>query len=470
MRAAALFLLLSAHATSQSLPEVLNEWKKDPALRNASFSYCVMDVRSGSVVAEYNSAASLAPASTLKIITTGAALGLLGPKYRYRTEICYTGKLDSTSGVLHGDIVVMGCGDPTLGSEHFGSENPAVPAKWASMIKAAGIKNVLGKVVGNASAFERKIPDHWIWSDISNYFGAVPCGLSFGDNKFTLTYRTAAAGSAATLVSVSKANALPPMAISSSVVAGGTSDAAYIYGDPFGYNRQVTGSLPPQRDTFNIEGAHPDPALELATAMTKGLQAAGIKSSEPPVSFYDRKKNSYTLLFEHASPALAEIVRVTNLRSNNHYCESLIQTLGGGSHAAGLQAVKKYWSEKGLDTTELFMADGSGLSRASALTSRFQAAALAKIFHEKEAYDAINASLAVAGESGALATLGKGKPIEGKLRAKTGYIMRARSYCGYYTTTDGRELSFSVILNNYHCPPKDARMKLERFLLAMGTI
>jgi D-alanyl-D-alanine carboxypeptidase/D-alanyl-D-alanine-endopeptidase (penicillin-binding protein 4) len=136
----------------------------------------------------------------------------------------------------------------------------------------------------------------------------------------------------------------------------------------------------------------------------------------------------------------------------------------------GIDAVKNYWQKQGLNVDELYMVDGSGLSRADGVTTTFQASLLSKIYKDSTFYKAFNASLPVAGKSGSMSNVGKGKPIEGNMRAKTGYINRARGYAGYVKTKTGKELAFSVLFNNYNCSAKEAKTKIERFLVELSDI
>jgi D-alanyl-D-alanine carboxypeptidase/D-alanyl-D-alanine-endopeptidase (penicillin-binding protein 4) len=116
------------------------------------------------------------------------------------------------------------------------------------------------------------------------------------------------------------------------------------------------------------------------------------------------------------------------------------------------------------------MTDGSGLSRANTITTHFQALALTKLKNDSSINKAFLNSLPIAGKNGSMHGIGKGKFIENNMRAKTGYINRARGYAGYVTTKSGKELAFSVLFNNYNCSAKDAKLKLEKFLIALGEL
>lgn len=448
-------------------------WKKDKDLKGATLAYCVLNAKTASVVAEQNSATFLIPASTLKVVTTGAALGVLGANYRYETKIFHTGNFDKASGIIHGDLIIYGSGDPTLQSEYFVKDTNQVTQKWAQILKEKGIKEIKGKIIGDASLFDRAIPANWIWGDISNYFGAAPCGLSYNDNKFKVIFCTKEAGCKADVINTIPSYLNSTITINSSVIAKGNEDEAYVYGDPFSFTKDICGRIPPNKQNYDIEAALPDPALLCAEMLYTSLSRVGIKCNKNKIESNYAKNDSIAprqLLYTHYSPTLDKIVYFTNLRSNNHYCETLLRTLGKGNMYSGMEAVKNYWQKKGLDVSELYMTDGSGLSRANSVTASFQAHLLSKVYNDSTMYKVINPSLPVAGKSGSMSNIGKGTFLEGNMRAKTGYINRASGYCGYVKTKSGKDLAFSVLFNNYNCSAREAKIKIEKFLIELGEM
>lgn len=465
-----LLLPLVFRGQLMTLPE---SWKNNKDLKSAAIGFCIMDAATSSVIAEYNSRQFLIPASTLKVVTTSAALGILGNTFRYETKLLYNGTFDKTTGILNGDLVILGSGDPTLQSEYFLRDNTPVTDTWAKALKQKGIKEIKGRIIADASCFEHTVPSNWIWGDIGNYFGAVPCGVSYNDNKYIILYTTGLTGSMAKTGSITPVYLTQHMSITSSVVARGTEDEAYVYGDPFSYERKVTGSIPPNKKNYEVEAALPDPALLCAEALYTSLTATGIVCNKNKLlSEYSKNPatTSLQLLYTHTSPTLDNIVLYTNLKSNNMYCESLVLTLGKGNRDAGLEVIKDYWQKRGLDISEVFMTDGSGLSRANTITTYFQCQLLTKMYRDSLHYRAFNNSLPVAGKSGSMSNLGKGTFIEGNLCAKTGYINRVRGYCGYVKTKSGKDLAFSILFNNYNCNAKEAKLELEKFLVALGDL
>lgn len=468
-----LSLFLLPFILNSQLSVVVENWKADKDLKSSSIGYCVIDLKTNSVIAEYNSHQYLIPASTLKTVTTGAALGILGAGYRFETKLCHTGTFDKSSGVLTGDLIIYGHGDPTLQSENFTKDSVQITDKWASVLKEKGLKEIKGKIIGDASYFERIIPGNWIWADINNYFGVAPCALTFYDNKFKIIYTSKEAGNKAIVEKTFPSYLNNTITINSNVICKGTEDDAFVTGDPFSYTKDVSGKIPPNKTNFEVEAALPDPALLCAEKLYVSLTKAGIKCNPKLIeSNYKRADSSITktTLYSHYSPSLDRIIYFTNLKSNNLYCETILRAIGKGSMYLGIDAVKNYWQKQGLDVSELFMTDGSGLARADNVSTSFQASMLAKIYTNNTFYETFYNSLPIAGKSGSMSNIGKGTFLENNMRAKTGYINRARGYCGYVKTKSGKELSFSVLFNNYNCSAKEAKTKIEKFLLELPEL
>lgn len=468
-----LFLFLLPLLCQAQLSSVLEEWKNDKDLKHASIGYCVMNAASSEIISEYNSHQLLVPASTLKIVSTSAALNLLGANYRYETRIYFTGDYNKSTGVLNGDLIIAGSGDPTLQSDNFVKDNGLVTDKWAKALKEKGLKEIKGAVIGDASYFDRTIPSNWIWEDISNYFGAVPCGLSYRDNKFKVFYTTKESGSEAKITSYSPAYLNNTITLNSDVIAKGSEDEAYAYGDPFSFVKEIHGTLPPNKTNYEIEVALPDPALLCAENLYTSLVQFGIKCDGVSArSNYKKSEEqiSKQLMYTHFSPTLDRIIFYTNIKSNNMYCETLLRTMGKGKADAGLKSVKNYWLKRGLDSSEIYLEDASGLARINAITPHYQSLLLSKMTKDSSAYKIFNASLPIAGKQGSMSNIGKGKFIENNMHAKTGYITRARAYCGYVKTRSGKDLSFSLIFNNYNCSAREAKLKMEKFMIALGDL
>ncbi len=483
--------------TPSKLGIEIERLKSDTDLAHATWSLCVKDIQKDSVVAEFNSRTSLVPASSLKIITTASALALLGPMYKYETILEYDGKLDTSKGLLQGNLYIKGSGDPTLGSQTFKKKSDTVPLTdlWAKVLISKGIKKIEGAVIGDAVSFEDEIvPYSWIWGDMGNYYGVGATGLNFADNKFTLYFRSGSKKGDSTFITKISPE-IPGMKVFNQTISKGYADNAYIYGAPYTLVRYVKGAIPVGKKDYEVEGSAPDPPLHCAQALDSSLRKAGVSISKnpstlrnylPPADEFrttsdsilpfpgaqvlvEKRKKIYT----HTSHTVDKIVYETNLQSNNLFAESLLKTIAFkktkfGEDQTGIDIIYNYWKLKGVDLAGFHMADGSGLSRLNAITTLQQTDILCAIHKDSVLFKKFYDCLPIAGKSGSLGKLCKGTAAENNLRAKSGYMTRIRSYAGYVTSKKGRLLAFSIIVNNYDCTPGQMKDKLEKLMVAIA--
>lgn len=479
-----LFLLQSLFSYPQGqsrLNAEIEKLKADEALKHAVWSICVMPVKKDTILAEYNSNISLIPASTLKIVTTGAALSMFGSDFRFETKLQYDGKLDLTTGILKGNIYIVGGGDPTLESQFFKDpkDSLSVTDKWAVILKNKGVKSVEGAIIANASIFDENIiPPQWIWADIGNYFGAGACGLSYHDNKYTLLLKSGETGSAAVITK--SVPDIKGLQVVNTVTAGGEDDNAYIYGAPYSYYRKIQGTIPANKTDYEVAGSMPDPALFCAQALEESLKSIGISTTLPPTTIrilnetYKPAGTTKYTLFTTFSPPLSEIVYWTNLKSNNLFAEHLLKYIsykknGLGKENDGTDIITEFWKNKGADVSGFFMNDGCGLSRSNVITTKTEAQVL-RLMSEDKSFDTFLNSLPVAGISGSLVDLCTGTGAQNNLCAKSGYILRARGYAGYAKNKKNEMLCFSLLANNYECTAAEMKKKLERLLIAIAEM
>jgi len=441
---------------------------------NATIAFIAVDVSSGEELLSLNHELTMVPASILKLITTATALEVFSPDTTFRTLLAYTGEIDN-NGVLLGDLVIIGGGDPALASREFPDHYGDVMDRFAGAVKAAGINSIEGKVIGDASLFgEMLIPDTWIWEDIGNYYGASASALNIFDNSFSITFSTTAGvGSPARILKIDPE--IPGLTFDNRVVAANDNrDNAYVYGTYLSDKRIIRGTIPANRQAFTIRGAVPDPALLAAHQLTQRLRQSGIGISGEPMSTFTRSNPSaMKTLIEIKSPTLAELVSATNMKSHNLFAETLLLHLSPSEEEvltdkAG-EFIKTLWEEKGMATRGMFPVDGSGLSRVNGVTAGQMIFVLEYMSQKSKFKDEFRQSLPVAGVSGNLVNFGKGTILENNLAAKSGSMARVLNYAGYFKTQSGREAAFVVMVNNYDCPPAQMRALIADFLAGMAT-
>jgi len=456
----AVFLLLSSLSAEMTVEDWLNYIATDDTLNRAQWSIYAEYTDGGGSIVDYNSRISLAPASSLKIVTTGLALVKLGPDFQFSTQLYYSGNLNR-KGTLNGDLIIVGGGDPTLGSEMVpGSLGlDSLMLTWIEAIRAARIQRINGAVVADVALFEEQaVPDYWPWIDIGNYYGAGTSGLCIHDNLYYLTFKPGGSvGDPAEIVRV--VPPIPGLKFSNNMRTGreGSGDNGYIYCAPRQYSATLRGTIPAGVEEFTIKGSIPDPALFAAQFLTFGLNEVGVKiKGKPQVKHTSSVYDPTKLIYEHHSTELREIVRITNQISVNLYTEQLLKYLawkesGEGSLAQGLDLIEIFLDTHKIDALGWQLYDASGLSRTNRISAQQLSKFLSHMSHTP-VFDEYYNSFSIAGDTtgiGFVKRFGMGTRLADNGRIKTGMINGVRSHTGYLTTNSGRLVTFSLICNNY---------------------
>lgn len=478
-------LLTGAVAFGQTqAARALAEFSKTPGLHHAQWGFVAMDVVSGKILASREAHGSLAPASTMKTLTTGAALALLGPNYRVSTRLAFEGALGA-DGVLDGNLWLLGEGDPTLGSDRFGPTTgaEAVLQHWVKAIKAKGIRSVNGDILAWSGHFEEPhVPDGWQWADLANYFGAPVSGLSWRENFYKVTFKTEAPGTPARILSVD-----PPLEGYNFVnrvkaAAAGSPDLAYIYAGPREGQRLIKGSLPAGRAAYSIKGAFPDPALQCAQELRSALaqhgitvtgKAQSVNGFSPKAVVARADLEGKTLIVEVKSPTVREIVDQTNRFSLNLYAETLTRWIAvhAGKPAdtdTGCKLVADFWKSQGIPGEGMVIVDGSGLSPGNGITPLQLTQVQQVLFKNPTLASAYLSSLSVMGESGTLEFMGRGTRAEGNIHAKSGTLTRVICYTGYVTVPGRKPAAFAIMVNKYSGSFSAMKKAIEKLMVALA--
>ena len=445
-------------------------------LEHAPFSFYVKDLNSGKIVADYNGNLSLPAASTMKLVTTASAIKILGTKHRFKTKIAYTGSIDTNSRTLNGDLIIIGGGDPTIGSKYYSEKGAEdlVLEKWADSIKQLGIHHINGRVVADASSYRYQgVPNGWVWGDIGNYYGAGPNGLTIYDNMLKLYFETKGIGTITKIVCMEPY--IPNFSMSNQVKAAKSKrDNAYVFGAPYSFDWFVTGSIPANQSNFMVKASNPDPELTFAHVFNAILQHKGISVKYYPETQRQlAKKENYKsqerkILFTHLSPSLTGIINKTNQHSVNLLAEHLLCEIsrhrsGYGSTYNGALIAKAYWNKK-FDASGLIMTDGSGLSRSNAASAKFYVDLLAAM----KGSTTFKNSLAVAGKKGTMRTIGRKTSASGRVIGKSGTMSKMKAYAGYVNSKTGKKLAYAMIINNYTCPTSKIKSYFESLMVKMA--
>lgn len=470
-----LVLLLSFQGLAQYNP-VIGDFASDTVFRHASVSITVRDAVTGEIVESLNENMAVGSASVMKLVTTSAALEILGPDFTFMTRIGYTGTIDR-SGTLKGNIIIKGGGDPALASERFEDHYGDIFGNWSTAIRSLGIKRIDGRIISDATIFNYSpAPGGWSWADLGNYYGAGAYGLSVFDNMYRINFITAEDGTRPLLTGISPD--IPGLLIDNQLIARGDTDNGYVYIEPYGNRAVIKGNIPVNRDDFVLKASIPDPPGLASIMLESRLKEDGIKVDYPATSLRlfnpaaeGTEQNSAVVVYTTISPVLSDIVRVTNVESVNLFAEHLLKMISltadsvkpAGSDA-GIELVFKFLDEKGIGHGGLYMADGSGLSRYNAISSSFITALLNYMKNRSEYGGYFTESLPAAGEEGTLKYFFRDPVFAGRLVAKSGTSTRIRNYAGYIRSSGGKEYSFAVLVNNFDCSTTAVTQRVEKLL------
>ncbi|MES2279510.1 MAG: D-alanyl-D-alanine carboxypeptidase/D-alanyl-D-alanine-endopeptidase [Bacteroidota bacterium] len=449
------FITISASAQNlqQKLQSAFGRLQQDSQSRYASASLTVLDAKTGEVLFAANPDMGLAPASTLKTVTSATAMSLLGPDYRFKTTISDVNDshLDAT-GTWVGDIAINAGNDPTLGSWRWEQTAEAVVLKeFVDGLKRAGIKKIGGSIIATGVSHT---PAGWIWQDVGNYYGAAPNNLCWHENQYDILLKPGKVGQSVQVTGT--VPQLPYLHIENGLITGaaGTGDHAYAFLPVMGNVVFLNGTYSIDQQKRMISAAIPDPPFELARRLKDTLIKAGISVSGEPMSetMWIQKTNnadiSYGRVFAtHYSPPLRKIIYWLNQKSINLYAEQLILAIADSAKTSnGVKVLQDFWKARGIDPESLNIADGSGLSPGDRVTTKTLAQIL-KIVKPETWFPDYYESL----------------PTYNNMKMKSGTINNGLSFAGYQTK-NGRELCFAIIINNYSGSSSAMRQKLFKVL------
>jgi D-alanyl-D-alanine carboxypeptidase/D-alanyl-D-alanine-endopeptidase (penicillin-binding protein 4) len=451
----------SEEAAYQNLYRLTRSIPQMPNLKHGQWSLFVINTENGNVIIDINGEKSLAPASNLKLLTSAAALSILGENRQFNTYLEYSGSID-TEGTLSGNLYIRGEGDPTLGSAEMNGvlSLSALLDQWVDAVHDQGIKKIKGDIISDDSYLDfMPLPGDWFWEDMGNYYAAGTSGLCINENMYHLYFKPAKhVGQLATVIRTEPE--VPDLVFFNHMKTGpiGSGDKGFIYGAPWQYYLQLEGSIPAGVEEFSIKGALPDPAKFAAQSLYKHLTENNVTITGQ--IFTERELNGSHISRKQfhviQSPPLKDIIYRLNKRSVNIYSEQLLKILGKelkgiGSLESGIRVLKEWLAKREIYTDGLFLHDGSGLSRSNATPTRFFAELLRSVYSDT-IFESYYNSLMIAGDPndiGYMKQMCRGSRAAHNARGKTGLINRVRAHSGYVSTQSGQLLCFSMIANDY---------------------
>ncbi|MEO7175880.1 MAG: D-alanyl-D-alanine carboxypeptidase/D-alanyl-D-alanine-endopeptidase [Saprospiraceae bacterium] len=465
---------------AQSLQSVVQQIAKDPGYRNGSIGISVRDVESNQLLYSYQDQKTMIPASVLKILTISAALEQLGPNYKFVTQCGYEGTI-RTDGTLLGDFIIVGGGDPTMGSKYFGGERNLLNVfeRIVQKLGKKGITKITGNLLIDISSYGADVQGHaWAQNDLGNYYGAGIFGLNVIDNLFNIQFaQNQEPGSPVKLLQITPW--LRHLQIQNEVLTGPASsgDQAYVFGSAWTNQVFIRGTIPPGAGNFTIKGAIPNPPQWFADSLLKYCQLKGIEIGGNAMVYgsspQETKMKNLSVFDTLQSPALSDIIRIANVESVNLFCEAMLLAMdrspeNGISRFDGIEYVYSWMAANKIDTVGLFYQDGSGLSPRNGITANQLAQVLA--VSAKKYGSKFEDYFAQAGSEGTVKNLLKASPHKSHFKVKSGSMDRVRNYAGFVHTDKGKWLSYSILLNDFTAKGSQTTRNVEEILEAINKL
>ena len=433
-----------------------------PVMSRGTWGVEVRSLDRGDVLFDHHAGTLMMPASNMKILTLAAAAEALGWDHRFTTTLETTAPVDA--GVLRGDLIVRGTGDPTISTR--GRRNEAVLDEWASALRAAGITSIDGRVLGDDQAFDDEgIGPGWSWDYLEAGYAAPVGALQYNENTADLTTAPGAAVGDPVIVRLGAGSGFT---VSNRAVTGEGAESR-LRGAVEVRRRidrpelEISGMLPREAPAATRVVAVLNPTQFFAQSLKDGLAARGIGVSGAAVDIDDLVPAlpgtgpERRVLATTTSPSLREIGTVLMKVSQNQYAETLLKAIGAadggiGTTSGGRRRVEEIFTAWGIPADGYVVSDGSGLSRYNYVTPATINALLTRMHADPRHRDPFVATLPVAGKDGTIASRMRRTRAEGNAVAKTGSIANTRALSGYVRTRSGETLVFSIIANDFVIP------------------
>ncbi len=428
------------------LPAAVGEILRSTALGKARVGVAVADLDDGKLVYAYNPDELLNPASNMKVLTTVAALGILGPHHRFATDVLFEAELDK--GVLDGNLYLKGRGDPSLTTERLYA--------LVRELKHRGLKEVKGDLVIDDTFFDAEHEGPGWEQDHSDSSYMAPSGaMSLNHNTVEVHVYPGESAGTPGRVELEPASDYLDLENRTDTAPKGALQRIKVASLDRGERQKIVvhGRLPLDREGTVFWRRVSNPAMYTGHTLKRLLKEQGIR-----VRRVRRGVTPWKLkpVFSTMSEPLAVLVYRLNKSSQNHMTEQLLKTLGAevqgqpGTWEKGVAVVEGFLEEKvGIPRGSYVMRNGSGLNDVNRLSVRQLVKVLRYAQRQELVAPEFLASLPIAGVDGTTRTRMSGTDAEGRLRAKTGTLQNVTALSGFVSSVGGRRYVFSIVVNDF---------------------
>jgi serine-type D-Ala-D-Ala carboxypeptidase/endopeptidase (penicillin-binding protein 4) len=448
-------------ALSRDLTRIFNS----PSLESSYWSVVVRSLDTGRTIFSRNASKLMMPASNMKVVTLAAVAERLGWDFRFETHVMSDASV--ADGVLGGDLLVIGSGDPSMNARHDRSDK--LLEDVACQLREAGIRAILGRVLSDDGLFAgAEIGGGWSWDYLQFGYAAPVNALAYAENLITVVVEPGSAAGEPALVAVTPLTSDLAVVNRAATSGAGSEQTIEFLRERGATTLEVTGTIPLGSPSVRRTAAVEDPGLSFARALRDGLIRHGIdvrgeaaeplrtpsNPLEPPRTSSNpiepsRPSNPLRTLARIVSPPLWEMATVLMKSSQNLYAEMLLRAIGNGTIEGARKSVTELLASWNIKPEQFVLADGSGLSRYNYVTADMLVAILERMYRDPRHRERFMATLPIAGVDGTLERRMRGGKAQDNVRAKTGSIANARSLSGYIRTAGGEMLAFSIIGNNF---------------------
>lgn len=458
----------------------------DPALARALVSVRVESLTASRELYTRQPGALVMPASVMKIVTAAVAAERLGWEHRFTTRLEHTGSV--SDGVLAGDLVVTGEGDPSIAAQDLRSA--PLFLEWAQALRSAGIRRIDGRILGDDRAFDDEgLGAGWAWDYLAAGYAAPSGALSYNENVAVL--RIGAAASDGSLAAIEMGPPGHGLEVINEVMTTPANIPASIALSRLPGSQRLTirGTVPVGSGTLVRTTAIDNPTAYFVEALRLALIESGIivsgaavDADTVPAAALGGRRHA---IADHRSAPLSSLIGYAMKVSQNFYGDMLLKAIGRsapspgagpnasggadgtsvvGSAESGRQIVRQAVAAWNLPVDSLVMADGSGLSRYNYVSADLLVGVLKRMWTDERLRGPFVASLPVGGHDGTLEARMRNTPLDRRVQAKTGTISNVRSLAGYALTASGDRLVFAIVANHFTAPTAQIDAVTERLL------